>query len=132
MASAYWAVPIKEEDRYKTAFMIPRGLYEMCVTVFGLCSSQPTYQRIMDNTLDGVKNADSFVDDVNTYNDSFQNMLITLCELLERFRKAKLQMRTDKCKFGYSEIDFVGYHISSTVMSPIIENIDAILDYEAP
>ena len=30
MASAYWSVPIKEEDREKTAFMTPRGLYEMC------------------------------------------------------------------------------------------------------
>ena len=29
MASAYWSVPIKEEDREKTAFMTPRGLYEM-------------------------------------------------------------------------------------------------------
>ena len=32
MTSAYWAVPIKEEDREKTAFMTPRSLYEMCVT----------------------------------------------------------------------------------------------------
>ena len=52
MASAYWAVPIREEDRQKTAFMTPRILMEMCVTAYGLCNSQATYQRIMDKTLD--------------------------------------------------------------------------------
>ena len=36
MASAYWAVPIREEDREKTAFMTPRSLMEMCVTAYGL------------------------------------------------------------------------------------------------
>ena len=39
MVSAYWAVPIKEEDREKTAFMTPRHVYEMCVTGYGLCNS---------------------------------------------------------------------------------------------
>ena len=53
MASAYWAVPIQESDRHKTAFMTPRGLLEMCVTAYGLCNSQATYQRIIDNVTEG-------------------------------------------------------------------------------
>ena len=93
MASAYWAVPLKEEDRAKTAFMTPRRLYEMCVTAFGLCNSQATYQRIMDKTLEGVDNTAAFVDDVNTYSKTFDDMLDTLRKTLERLRVAKLQMR---------------------------------------
>ena len=64
MASAYWAVPIREEDREKTAFLAPHKLYEMCVTAYGFCNSQATYQRMMDSTLDGVQGTDSFIDNV--------------------------------------------------------------------
>ena len=44
MASAYWAVPIREEDKPKIAFMTPRRLLEMNVMSSGLCNSQATYQ----------------------------------------------------------------------------------------
>ena len=55
---------LREEDRCKTAFMTIRGLMEMCITVFGLCNSQPTYQRIINTTLQDIINAESLVDDV--------------------------------------------------------------------
>ena len=32
MANAYWAVPIREEDREITVFMTLHKLYEMCIT----------------------------------------------------------------------------------------------------
>ena len=37
MATAYWAVPVRESDRHKTAFMTPRGLSGMCMIAYGLC-----------------------------------------------------------------------------------------------
>ena len=48
MASAYWAVPIREQDREKTAFYTPQQLPEMCVMAYDLHNSQPIYQCIMD------------------------------------------------------------------------------------
>ena len=67
MASAYWAVPIREQDREKTAFYTPQRLLEMCLTAYGLCNSQQTYQRIMDEALLNLKKVDSFFDDVCQY-----------------------------------------------------------------
>ena len=46
MVSEYLVVPIREKDRKKTAFYTPQRLLEMCVTAYGLCNSQPIYQRI--------------------------------------------------------------------------------------
>ena len=59
-------------------------------------------------------------------------MLVTLRPTLDRLRSAHLQMRIDKCKFGYREIDYVGYHISGNGLSPIQGNVDAILSFPAP
>ena len=104
----------------------------MVVTGYGLCKSQSTYQRIIDETLQGVDNASSFVDDVNTFNATFDDMLTTLRQTLERLQAVHLQMRLDKCIFGYFEIDYVGYHISPNGVSPILANVEAILSFPAP
>ena len=44
-ASAYWAIEIREEDRHKTAFVCPRGLFEMIRMPFGLVNNLSSYQR---------------------------------------------------------------------------------------
>ena len=99
MASAYWAIPIREEDKEKTAFFNPRSLFEMNVLAFGLCNSQATYQRTMDKTFEDVTEVDSFIDDVIQYAKGFDDMLSTLREVFTRFQENNLQMRVDKCRF---------------------------------
>ena len=84
MASAYWAVPIREEDKPKTAFMTPRRLLEMNVMAFGLCNSQATYQRMMDTILEEIEEVDSFVDVVQ-YSKNFADMLKTLRRVFQRY-----------------------------------------------
>ena len=112
MASAYWAVPIREEDKQKTAFMTPRRLLEMNVMAFGLCNSQATYQRMMDTILEEIEEVDSFVDDVVQYSKNFADMLKTLRRVFQRFRDTDMQMRMDKCCFGYRSVEFCGYVVT--------------------
>lgn len=50
----YWGVPVREVDMEKTAFNTPRGLFEMTVMPFWLVNAQVTFQRLMDNTLQGL------------------------------------------------------------------------------
>ena len=54
VASAYWTIPIRAQDTEKTAFHTPRGLFEMLVIPFGLCNSQATFQRVMDQVSAGL------------------------------------------------------------------------------
>ena len=57
-ASAYWAIEINEEDKYKTAFTTPKGLFEFNRMPFGLINSGSTYQRLMDEMLRSIDRAD--------------------------------------------------------------------------
>ena len=91
-----------------------------------------TNLRIMDETLQGVEKASSFIDDVTTYNSSFEKMLSTLKQTLDKLSLAHLQMLTDKCLFGNYEINYVGYHISSAGVTPICSNVEAIFSFSAP
>ena len=130
--SAYWAVPIDERDRPKTALSTPRGHYEMIRMAFGLCYTQATYQRLMDNTLRGVPQAHSYVDDILVHLPSINSHVSSLRKALERLRAAKIQLRPDKCRIGYREIEFVGHIITSKGHRPLPSNVQKITACEPP
>ena len=78
LAKGYWQVPVAEEDRPKTAFITPRGLYQFKMMPFGLCGAPATFQRMMDQVIRGMhKFASAYLDDLIVFSstplDSFKS-----------------------------------------------------------
>ena len=48
LTKGYWQVPVVEEDRGKTAFTTPFGLFQFRRMPFGLQGAPATFQRMMD------------------------------------------------------------------------------------
>ena len=107
-ASAYWAIEIAEEDEFKTAFTTPKGLYKFNRMPFGLVNSGSTYQRLKDETL-----KPPYVNDICVHLAEFNINIADLKSALEAFSKANVQLRRDKCSFGYREGEFVGRMITA-------------------
>lgn len=131
-ASAYWCVKLKKEDVEKPAFTVPRGHYEMLVMPFGLCNSKSTFQRILDVALNEAKNTDSYVDNCITHSLDFQIHLVDLRKALEFFKAANIQLRRDKCRFGYNSGVFLGHDISEDGRRPVGEMVERIVSFPTP
>ncbi|KAL4103608.1 hypothetical protein QTP88_018969 [Uroleucon formosanum] len=69
LASGYHQVPIREEDRQKTAFSTDKGHYEFIQMPFGLSGAPSTFQRLMNSVLIGINGVKAFVylDDIIIY-----------------------------------------------------------------
>jgi hypothetical protein len=54
LAFEFHQVPLREEDRPKTAFSTPDGHFEYCSMPMGICSAPATFQRLMTKVLSGL------------------------------------------------------------------------------
>ena len=132
VASAYWSVPVKKTDIEKTAFHTPRGQHEMMVMPFGLCNSQATFQRLMDNILEKVPRAESYVDDCCVFSRNFKEHLADLRATFIRIREGKVKLRRDKCRFGYEGGEFLGHYVSSEGRSPTQGATEKLRQFPTP
>jgi len=71
----YWQIPMATEDREKTAFSTPFGLFHFVRMPFGLQNAGATYSRLMRRALDGLELTDNFVDDVFSYTETWSRHL---------------------------------------------------------
>ena len=111
--------PMNEMDRELTAFVSCRGQFEFNRMPFGLCSSQATYQRAVDQALRGQTNVQAFVDDTCVHSSDFAAHLVHLDNTLRCFECAGIQLRTSKCKFGYQEVEFLGHVMTPEGRKPL-------------
>ena len=133
-ASAYWSIPIEEEDKEKTAFSSPRGKWEFNVTPYGLCNAGATYQRTMDLNLSGLMGMRilAYLDDIIIFSRSYDEHLQQLRELLKCMRKHNISLNLSKCRFAMSQVDFLGYNISKDGVKPQKRLSEAIRNFQRP
>lgn len=55
LQSGYHQLPLRKENREKTAFVTPDGLYQFKVLPFGLANGSSTFQSSMDIILGGLR-----------------------------------------------------------------------------
>ena len=134
LASGYWQVEVKPEDREKTAFVTSEGLYEFNVLPFGLCNGPATFQRLMNILLAGIQWHDCLVylDDIIVLGRTFEEHLQNLAKVFQRLREANLKLQVKKCVFGRETVKFLGHVISSVGIATDPEKIAKVAEWLVP
>ena len=128
----YWQIPMASDDRKKTAFCTPLGLYQFTRMPFGLQNACATYGRMMRKVLEGMKQTDNFVDDVISFTDVRLNHFQELQQLFLRLRKAGLTVKPSKCYFGYNSLDYVGHKVGQGCLRTMEDKVKQIANAPVP
>jgi len=132
----YNLIFIAKEDIPKTVFRCPGhvGLFEWIVMTLGLKNVGVTYQRAMNFIFHEFISTlvEIYIDDVVIKSEDFIKHLADLRKVLECTRKHRLKMNPNKCAFGVSAGQFLGFMVHQRGIEISRRSIDAINKLVAP
>ena len=134
LRSGYHTIPIKKQDRDKTAFITRRGCFRYKVLPFGLTTAPSVFQRLMDLVLCGLTYVTCLVylDDIIVYSRDFDTHVQRLQEVFERLRGANLKLHVKKCCLFQQKVAFLGHVISEAGIEVQQDKVSAVRDWPTP
>ena len=132
--SAYWQIPVRPQDRKKTAFITRFGLFECVRMSFGLCNAPSTYARVMNLVLRGLtwKTVLAFLDDILVLGTDFQAHLDNLKAVFDRFRQYHLKLKPRKCDLFKKSVEFLGRKVSEKGLEISEHHLKPVKDWPVP
>ncbi|XP_070025268.1 uncharacterized protein [Nicotiana sylvestris] len=132
--SGYNQISIAPEDREKTSFTCPYGIYAFRRMPFGLCNAPTTFQRCMMAIFtDMVEDImEVFMDDISVVGNSFDECLINLMRVLKQCIETNLVLNWEKCHFMLQEGIVLGHRVSSKGIEVDHAKVDVIAKLPPP
>jgi hypothetical protein len=131
---AFWQIAMSEQDKHKFAFRVDGRLYEPNVMPFGSKNAPSTFQRLMDKILRGMtwKQCLVYIDDILVFAKDFDEHCKRLDAVLCRIESAGLKLKPNKCEFGMSQVNYLGFQISNKGLSASKRKVEMLLATEPP
>ena len=117
-----------------TAFNVPWGTFEYCRLPFGVRNGPAAFQHVMDKVFAGklYSGIEVFVDDILIHSDNEEEFLKLLEYAMQKMAEFNLKANLGKSSFGYTNIDYIGYHIDAEGFEVTKKHQEAIARLEEP
>ncbi|MEI7489024.1 MAG: reverse transcriptase domain-containing protein, partial [Chryseobacterium sp.] len=156
ISSAFFIIPIKEEDRHKTAFWVNHDAFEFCAAVMGLKSSpyhlacfmkKAFSQAVFDEIKSSLPTEEqdllptsfaqmliAYFDDIFLYRDTYEELYVAMKVLLKASAFAKIKYSSEKSKFFTTNIKVLGYNFDTMAEQLTMDKVKAsgILNIKKP
>ncbi|GFX97008.1 transposon Tf2-6 polyprotein [Trichonephila clavipes] len=106
-------------------------LYEFTDAIC-LCNASSTFQRFIDEVTRDLPFVYAFVDDLLVASDNETQHLEHLEILFSKLKEYGLCINVEKCQFGQSTIEFLGFKLSGEGIEPLPDRVKCILEFPQP
>jgi len=134
LCSSYHQVQVGHQDRDKTAFICPRGMYRYRAMPFGLCNAGATFQRLMDVVMSGL-HLDVclvYLDDIILFSKTVEEHLERLVRVLDRLHSAGLKLKPEKCSLMQQSVTFLGHVVLGAGIATDPEKTKVVTEWPVP
>ncbi len=112
LKKGFYQVPVQMESQDKTAFCTPWAKYAFTRMPFGLKNAQASFQRCMDQVLQGQAGFSStYIDDVLIFSKTWKEHVCHIREVLGALGQAGLTANSAKCEWGAHAVTYLGYEV---------------------
>lgn len=134
LKSGFHQIPLKESDIEKTAFSINNGKYEFTRLPFGLKNAPSIFQRTLDDILRDYigKSCYVYIDDIIIFSENQEQHAKDIEQIFSTLSRANMKVQLDKCKFFSSEVEFLGFKISSEGIKTNTNKVKSITEFPVP
>jgi hypothetical protein len=135
LKNAFYHLKLSPDSTKYTSFVTPFGQFEYQRLPFGFCNSPSIFMRYLNTIFRDLIDASKicvFLDDILIPSETVEDNLTILDIVLKRLKQNKLRLRTDKCHFLMTTINYLGYTVSSEGISPCQEHIDSVFRFPTP
>ena len=121
------------ESQHKTAFCTSWGKYAFTRMPFGLKNAPATFQRCIDQVLQGQASFSStYIDDVLIFSKTWKEHVCHIREVLGALGQAGLTANSAKCEWGAHAVTNLGYEVGLGKIRVPEARVKAIRDYKKP
>ncbi|XP_055634157.1 uncharacterized protein K02A2.6-like [Toxorhynchites rutilus septentrionalis] len=132
LSDAYLQVEVEEESQKYLTINTHRGLFKYNRLPPGNKSAPGAFQRIIDSMVAGIPGVKPYLDDIMIAGRTKEEHDRSLHVVLERIKTYGFHLRIEKCRFGLSQIKFLGHIIDKGGLRPDPAKTTAISQMPAP
>ena len=133
LKSAFWQLDVRPTDRQFMAFCTHRGNFMYNKLPQGLTYASSSFQRFINHVL---QNTDTFcfayIDDIIIFSKNELEHKKHLLEIANRLNSYGLTLNMNKCVFGASQLNVLGYKLNASGITASDEKIAAVKNFPAP
>lgn len=129
---AFWQIPMKLEDKEKTAFICGHKLWQYRQMAFGLKNSPATFQRCISKAIGENGFSLAYLDDIIIFSATVEDHLMHIESILKCLARHNLNAKINKCEFFKTSLTFLGHIVSRDGISVCPDKVAAVKKFPAP
>ena len=99
---------------------------------FGLASGPASWQKCLESVLKDIDGIFIYLDDVLIFGKTKDDHDSILKKVFSRLAENDMALSLEKCLFGKSEVDYLGYRVTTTGIRPLPKKLQALKDFKQP
>lgn len=130
--SGFMQIELDEQSSYLCTFGTCFGRWRFLRLPYGVTSSPEVFQRTLAEHFSGMEGVEIYIDDILIHGKDKVEHDKRLMEVMNKCKEINLKLNKDKCKFGLTELKYLGQIVSKDGLKIDPKRIAAICNMPTP